>query len=306
MPYFSRHPAFNLFYLDEGPRTGAPATVLLVAGLSCDMHDWSWQVPFLLSRNLRVVSVDGRGHGRSSAPQPTAPGRLPPGSWPGPEGSKDPGVVEYYPQSNAHDVMALLDHLGVTENLVVMSHSMGDCTGYYIATQRPGVVVASIGVDPLHAFPDEVRVQADPIFDDVEGVLPLITDYFGKTLYGPGCPDWQKTWQLRRMAQLDPRVAYAACWGAWGDAEDSLGRRGNAVKLLGGKLKCPRLTLGSSEWYVATDREHMPKGSEELDEVVVIEGRGHWFHQLESEVFNGHVERWLGKIGVLPGKGAAE
>ncbi|KAF6809130.1 alpha/beta hydrolase fold [Colletotrichum sojae] len=304
MPYFSRHEAFDLFYLDDGPRTGAPATVLLIAGLSCDMHDWSWQVPFLLSLNLRVISVDGRGQGKSSSPQPTTHGRPPPGSWPGPEGSADPAVVDYYPQSTAHDVMALLDHLGVKENLVVMSHSLGDCIGYYIATSRPKMVAASIGIDPIHAFTDEQRAEGDALFDNVDALLPSLIGYFGTFLYAPDGPAWQKTWQLRRMAQLDPKVAYAICYGGWGDAEDSLGRRGNSARAFGGKLKCPRLTMGSSEWYVATDREHMPKGSEELDEIVIIEDRGHWFHQLEGEAFNGHVERWLGRIGVLPAKGA--
>lgn len=201
MPFFSRNPAFSLFYLDEGPRDAA-ATILLIAGLSCDMHDWSWQVPYLLFLGLRVISVDGRGQGRSSAPAPTAARRLSPSSWPGPEGSADPAVIAYYPHSNALDVIALFDHLSVKNDLVVMSHS--------------------------------------------------------------------------------------------------LGRRETSVAAFAGRLKCPRLTFGSNDWYVETDRTHMPRGHEKLDEVVVMEGMGHWFHQLESEEFNAHLARWLGKIGVLP------
>ncbi|OHE98448.1 alpha/beta hydrolase fold [Colletotrichum orchidophilum] len=303
MPYFARNPSFNLFYLDEGPAS-APYTVLLITGLSCEMHDWSWQVPFLLSHNLRVISVDSRGQGKSSAPQPT-PGIR---AWPGVENSADPDVVEYYPQSTAEDMLALLTHLGVTQNLIVASHSLGDAAGYYIATARPDLVKASIGVDPIHAFSNAVRERDVHLFDAPgaqEAILPILIEHFSTYCYSPECPAWQKTWHLRRMAQFDKAVMYALCWGGWGDAEHSLGRQENAVKAFAGKLRCPRLTLGSDDWYVATDREHLPKGDEALDEVVLIEGKGHWFHQLESEEFNGHLERWFQKIGMLPLKVAS-
>ncbi|KAJ0332445.1 hypothetical protein COL5a_002161 [Colletotrichum fioriniae] len=297
MPYFSRNPSFNLFYLDEGPRT-ASHTVLLITGLSCEMHDWSWQVPFLLSHNLRVISIDSRGQGKSSAPPPDPEIR----TWPGVARSADPEVIDYYPQSTAEDMLALLSHLGITKNLIVVSHSLGEAAGYYIATTRPDLVKASIGVDPIHAFPNAVRERDTYLFNDPDAqdkIIPTLIEFFGTYCYSPECPAWQKTWHLRRMAQFDKAVMYALCWGGWGDAE-SLGRQENAVKAFAGKLKCPRLTLGSNDWYVGTDRDHLPKGDEALDEIVVIEGKGHWFHQLESEEFNGHLERWFQKIGVLP------
>ncbi|KAL2883178.1 hypothetical protein SGCOL_001366 [Colletotrichum sp. CLE4] len=298
MPYFSRNPSFNLFYLDEGPRT-ATHTILLITGLSCEMHDWSWQVPFLISHSLRVISIDSRGQGKSSAPPPDPTIR----TWPGPEKSADPEVIDYYPQSTAEDMLALLSHLNITKNLIVVSHSLGDAAGYYIATSRPDLVKASIGVDPIHAFSNAVRERDAYLFDEPEAndkIVPTLVEFFSTYCYSPDCPAWQKTWHLRRMAQFDGAVMYALCWGGWGDAEHSLGRQENAVKAFGGKLKCPRLTLGSNDWYVATDREHLPKGDEALDEIVLIEGKGHWFHQLESEEFNGHLERWFQKIGVLP------
>ncbi|WQF84357.1 Putative alpha/beta hydrolase-1 [Colletotrichum destructivum] len=300
MPFFSRNPSFSLFYLDEGDPE-AQYTVLLITGLSCEMHDWSWQVPFLLANGLRVISVDGRGQGKSSAPQPTPDIT----TWPGVERSADPDVVDYYPQSNAEDMIALLKSIGITENVITMAHSLGECTGYYIATTRPDLIKASVGVDPLHAFPSAIR-ERDASFFTAPGAqdtaLSTLLEHFGAYCYTPACPAWQKTWHLRRMAQLDKAVLFAQCWGGWGDPEHSLGRQENAVKAFAGKLKCPRVTFGSNDWYVATDRDHLPKGDEELDEIVVIEGKGHWFHQLESEKFNGHLKRWFTKIGVLPGK----
>ncbi|KAE9570375.1 hypothetical protein CGCF415_v014627 [Colletotrichum fructicola] len=297
MPFFSRNPSVPIFYLDQGPKENPPATVLLVPGLSCDMHDWSWQVPFLLAHNLRVISIDPRGQGRSAAPPPTSPHRQPPGSWPGPDGSADPAVVDYYPQSTALDAIALLAHLNVTKDLVVMSHSLGDAAGYFIATALPGTVVACVGLDPIHAYP---RSPHDSMFfDSPKNIVPMLVDHFDKTMYSPACPAWQRTWHLRRMQQLDDEVAFGLCWGGWGDADDSPGRREASVAANAGRLKCPRLTVGSVDWYVETDRTHMPKGDEALDEIVLMEGWGHWFHQLKSEEFNATLGAWLEKIGVL-------
>ncbi|KAL0938381.1 alpha beta hydrolase fold protein [Colletotrichum truncatum] len=303
MPFFSRHKAFSIFYMDEGP-SDAPATVLLIPGFSCDMHDWSWQVPFLLSLNLRVISIDPRGQGRSSAPQPTNPHRLPPGSWPGPEGSADPDVIDYYPQSTALDLIALLDHLGISKNLVVMAHSLGTAAAYFIAAERPGLAVALVALDPIHAFTTEMHEQGDAMFDSAETILSGVADHFNTHQYTPASPAWQKTWHIRRMRQLDDNVAFAILWGGTGDPKDRIGSRENAVALFGGRIKCPRLTFGSTDWYIETDLKYMPKADEKLDEIVMIGGKGHWFHQLESEEFNAHLERWLSKVGVLPVKTA--
>ncbi|OBR04410.1 Alpha/beta hydrolase [Colletotrichum higginsianum IMI 349063] len=218
------------------------------------MHDWSWQVPFLLANGLRVISVDGRGQGKSSAPQPTPDIT----TWPGVERSADPDVVDYYPQSNAEDMIALLKSLGITKNVITMAHSLGECTGYYIATTRPDLVKASVGVDPLHAFPNAIR-ERDASFFTAPGAqetaLSTLLEHFGAYCYTPACPAWQKTWHLRRMAQLDKAVLFAQCWGGWGDPEHSLGRQENAVKAFAGKLKCPRVTFGSNDWRRGAGRD---------------------------------------------------
>ena len=115
MPFFQRSQATSIFYLAEGP-VEAPA-VLLIHGWTCDLHDWNFQVPLLLELGYRVVTADLRGHGRSSAPEPS-PGIT---QWPGPD-ADERGIVEYYSQTLAEDLARLLDHLSIS-NAIVMGRA---------------------------------------------------------------------------------------------------------------------------------------------------------------------------------------
>lgn len=114
MPFFQRTPVISLFYFDEGPQN-APV-ILLIHGLTCDLHDWSWQVPFLLKLGFRVISMDIRGHGKSSAPAPSGVT-----SWPGP--NAEPSITDYFPQTCAYDAAALLKHLSIDKAILMgVSH----------------------------------------------------------------------------------------------------------------------------------------------------------------------------------------
>jgi pimeloyl-ACP methyl ester carboxylesterase len=62
--YFGTSDGARIFYTDTGQ--GKP--VLLLHGWACDGNDWSWQAPELENR-YRVIIVDHRGHGRSTAPR---------------------------------------------------------------------------------------------------------------------------------------------------------------------------------------------------------------------------------------------
>src|SRR5262249_9121546 len=53
----------RLFFTDEGTRR----PLAFVHGFSCDSHDWSWQLPHFQASH-RLIAIDLRGHGRSSAP----------------------------------------------------------------------------------------------------------------------------------------------------------------------------------------------------------------------------------------------
>lgn len=288
MPFFKRNNYISIWFMDEGPQTAPP--ILLVPGMTCDLHDWSWQVKFLLQLGFRVVSFDIRGQGRSSAPAPT-PGIT---SWPGLDA--DPSIVDYFPETRTYDIIALLEHLSITST-IVMSHSQGSLESYYLAAVRPDLVQALVTLDPIYVFDHAFREANASYFDLPSQTVPKILVYFEYS-YSEGAPEWHKAWHRRRASQMDEQVMYAMAWGSWGNV-DALGRKEVAITQFSGRLKCPRLTFGSNEDAVAADRNDIAKGSE-LDECAVIDGNGHWFHQLASDKFNDILKAWFGKIGALP------
>ncbi|KAK2054348.1 alpha/beta-hydrolase [Colletotrichum caudatum] len=286
MPFFKRNEEISIFYLEEGPQD-APA-VLLIPGITCDLHDWNWQVPFLLRHGFRVITPDPRGQGRSSAPAPT-PGIE---SYPGPDA--DPSIVDYYPQSAAQDFVALLRHLDVSSAIIV-AHSLGTAAAYHLASVRPDLARAVVVLDPLHSIP---AATAEEHLSDPATVLPNLAGLFAEAMHPPTVPEWHNAWIRRRAMQTDTGVVLAQCRACLGDP-DAIGRREVSVAQHDGNVRCPRLTLGNSDYWVATERAHL-RPSSEYDEVLLVQGMGHWFFQHKSEEVNEHLKRWFTKVGLLP------
>ena len=114
MPFAALNDAL-IHYDDEGPR-GAPA-VLLLNSLGTDFRIWDAVTAALTSR-FRVIRMDKRGHGLSSADHPA------------------PEMAHY-----ARDAAALLDHLGA-KSATIAGVSMGGQIAQELHRQRPDLVAA--------------------------------------------------------------------------------------------------------------------------------------------------------------------
>ncbi|MDP3856882.1 MAG: alpha/beta hydrolase [Stagnimonas sp.] len=101
----------QLFYEIHGE---GPA-VLLIHGLGSSGLDWEYQLPAL--RGYQVISVDLRGHGRST------------------RGAKIPISIELF----AQDLAALLEHLGIASAHVV-GLSLGGGVAFQLALDQPARV----------------------------------------------------------------------------------------------------------------------------------------------------------------------
>ena len=115
------HDGFSLAYLDEGE--GQP--VLLLHGFASSARiNWvgpGWTAT-LRQAGYRVIALDNRGHGASSA-------------------SYDP--ADYRPEKMASDAAALLDHLGI-DRAHVFGYSMGARIAAFMALAYPDKVMSLV------------------------------------------------------------------------------------------------------------------------------------------------------------------
>lgn len=88
---------FEMFYTDDA---GDGPVLLFIHGTACDSHDWDFQIAHFAG-TYRVLAVDLRGHGRSSAPS-----------------------TGYDARQLCDDVATLIDRLGCGP-VVAFGHSLG-------------------------------------------------------------------------------------------------------------------------------------------------------------------------------------
>ncbi len=105
----------------EGPEDGAP--VVLLHGVSSSRTTYDW-LPDSVTRGRRVYRADFRGHGASER----APGR-------------------YFLQDYFEDTVAILEQ-AVGRPAAIAGFSLGGCTAWMIAQQRPELATAILMEDP--------------------------------------------------------------------------------------------------------------------------------------------------------------
>lgn len=106
----------------DGP-ADAP-TVVFLHGVTGSGETWSW-LPDEITRGRRILRVDFRGHGRSDH----APGTY---------------DVPHY----GADVVAVIRELSPSRPVVVVGHSLGGTTGWWLAQNHPELVAAAFLEDP--------------------------------------------------------------------------------------------------------------------------------------------------------------
>jgi pimeloyl-ACP methyl ester carboxylesterase len=167
MPHLAVADDTEIFYSDDG---SGPA-VLMLHGIAGDGGDWSWLATDLAADH-RVVVVDHRGHGRSTA-----------------------NAGPYDARTLAGDAAKVLRHLSI-ENAVVVGHSLGGLVASALAVEWPDIVTALVLVDPAYGFTDEALVPMGVVIAQhgAEGLLGLIAQRDVET-----GPRWQRFWRGRRI-----------------------------------------------------------------------------------------------------------
>ena len=208
--------------------------------------------------------MDLRGHGRSSAPED----------------------ITYTPRDFSADAAALLRHLNVP-NVLVMGHSMGAVTASTLAVLEPALIKGIVLVDPPYW---NLSAKMDAMMPGVVShpdIVQWTLNYY-PTLVVEDTPQWMKAWYLRRVEGMPSHVVRKCLEGMYG--EGGLGRAEVSTEFVVGKRNVPRLAV-----YAKRDDAEKERGLGMGfgDEVVSMEGVGHWMHQAKSEEFNDLLGKWL-------------
>ena len=117
-----------------------PATIMLLPTWSL-VHSriWKAQIPYL-SRHFRVVTLDGRGNGRSDRPQ---------------------GIEAYDPAQFALDALAVLDRTG-TDSASLVAFSRGALWATVLAAEQPERVSRVAYLGPSVPLSPGTRAAGDP------------------------------------------------------------------------------------------------------------------------------------------------
>jgi pimeloyl-ACP methyl ester carboxylesterase len=251
----------TLFYTEDG--AGDPP-LLFVHGYSCDGHDWSWQLPHFVARH-RVITVDNRGHGRSSVP--------------------DAG---YDHLDFANDLANLLDRLGCRP-VVAIGHSLGGVIVSTLAVERPDLVQSMVSIDPGYLISDELSAGLTPMIEALESSDPVpVAQAVLSGTYTAGSSPALRTWHMRRIAGTPVHVLRQTLKNLMqGMALESV----SAPYLA--RRPCPVLALYADPARAAVEADLL---TDSRSWVVTFEGSGHWLHQERPAEVNQIIDTWLASL----------
>ncbi|KAM4042678.1 bifunctional epoxide hydrolase 2 isoform 1-T1 [Anomaloglossus baeobatrachus] len=142
--YITIKPGVKLHYVEMGDGP----VVCLCHGFPECWYSWRYQLPALAAAGYRVIALDMKGYGESSAP---------------------PEIEEYSQQQLCQDAVTFLDNLGISQATFI-GHDWGGAFVWNMALFYPERVraVASLNT-PFFSVNPEVKaseaIKANPIFD---------------------------------------------------------------------------------------------------------------------------------------------
>lgn len=219
MPYFKNQGA-DLYYEEKGE--GKP--LIFLHGFSLDMRQWKRQVDHF-SKRYRVITLDARGHGKSS---------LPPG--------------EVNPDCFWQDVIAMMEYLNVSK-AIICGLSMGGHVAIQVAMHAAKrveslILIGAICTNQFNRY-EQVVV---PINRSCQRLMPMrwIAWCIAAGL-GSFCPE-AKPYLREAVKSMDHGV-YNRTWKAVTKMESRYGLQG---------ITCPTLLLvGDHDSMTRRQQEYM-------------------------------------------------
>jgi len=139
--HFFDAPDARVSYFEWGPKDGPALLMIHATGFHARVFD---QTIKQLPDGLRIIAVDQRGHGQSTAPGPIQSWREPP-----------------------KDIAPLIAHLDL-QTIVGVGHSMGGHTLTQLCHAMPERFKALVLLDPVIKTPEQYEIAMPPPFDRIE------------------------------------------------------------------------------------------------------------------------------------------
>lgn len=234
----------TLAYDDQG----SGPLIVAVPGLGDLRQSYRWLSPRLVAAGYRVVTLDPRGQGESSA------------RWP-----------EYSPAAIGDDIGALIDHLG-SGPATLIGNSYGGGAAVWTAAQRPSQVARLILIGAFVRDPKISALQRlllKVLFTGPWKVAAWMT-YFA-TLFKGGNPSDTLAYRARLRANLHEPGRYSALQAMLGESRAPI-----EAKL--GQVQAPTLVLMGRIDPDFTDPVGEAKfiAGETRGELALLDGAGHY------------------------------
>ncbi|NUT41819.1 MAG: alpha/beta hydrolase [Thermoactinospora sp.] len=250
---------FRLFYTDDG---SGDTTLLLVHGWGADSHQWVHHLP-ALTQHYRVIAVDLRGHGYSSAPE---------------TGNTVTAMTR--------DLATVLQETGPC---VAVGHSMGAVIASRLAVEHPELVKALVTVDPGYGWPAGVGRISLGLLDGLRGPDPAAAAVqIDQWCYTAASPAWLREWHRRRLLATPPHVLAQAFESLW-DGPDAIGTRPAADAYLSQRT-CPVLSFWANPAQAAWEADLL---KDPRSRTICWPGSGHRLHEERPAEFALVVTEWL-------------
>ena len=243
----------------EDRHTAGPGPVfVLVHGWNCDRSYWRAQLDSL-AEGGRVVAIDLGGHGESGA-----------------------GRADWSIEAFGQDVAAVVDHLNIT-NAVLVGHSMGGPVVLEAAARLDGRVLGVVGVDTFQDIdappPPDLETRLDEFRRDFAGSVAGLMPYFFTPAADPALRDRVEA----DMILAPPEISLPALEGLMRyDAGSAIAR-----------LRMPAATINGDK--IPTDVAALRKAKPGF-EVIILEDTGHFLMMERPAAFDRElrriVDRW--------------
>ncbi|MEP7025686.1 MAG: alpha/beta fold hydrolase [Actinomycetota bacterium] len=264
----------------------SPTILLLPSWSIVAAGHWKFQVP-VLARHHRVITIDGRGNGRSDRPA-------------------DPAA--YTVREYVADAVAVLDATG-TGRAVVAGMSLGAPRAIELAGQHPdrvlGVVLIDPAVDWVGTGPDPRAEYTGPSFTEeptgrdgwdlfnahvFRRDYARFVDFFWRSVfpepYSCKAIEDGTGW----AAQTTPEVLISAILAPeWKATRGDLATAVQAVR-------CPLLTIHGTEDGVVPAERSVQIADLTGADVLMIEGGGHCPHVRDPVVVNRALREFIGRV----------